>query len=664
MRGAAALAWLLTGVIVASVPAILLLDAEAGPYSFDAGEIVLNLGAVAALTSVGAVLALKVPRNPIGWLLLASASIALLGGFAYAYAGYALNGGHDLPGVRLAAAWNTWGWALQFAGLVAIAFVFPDGRLPSPRWRPAVILGAVSFAMVLIGGMLWEEPLDAPFEEVQPLDVLPYDVASVIHNVGLFGMIATLVLAALAVRSRFRGAQGELRAQIKWVAYAAAVIPVAIVAGTIEGVVLESDPGLLTELPFVGAMMALSAAIGIAVLRYRLYEIDRLISVTLVYGALTATLATAFAAISLVGGVALGGGSTLPTAAATLAVALAFRPLRARVQSLVDRRFNRERYEGMKRVDAFLAELREGRAEPEATAAVLAEALSDPTLRLYFWLPRDSVHADERGRLVAELPASPAGRTPVRRRELKLGTLVHDPRLGERPDLLDTVIVRAGLAIEIARLRVEVRHQLAEVEESRARIVSAAHSERRRLERDLHDGAQQRLVSIGLDLRHLQQGLGSDGETRDGLDRAVTSLTEAIAELRELAHGMRPAALDGGLAPALRELAARAAIPTEVDATGERFTDEIEAAAYFVASEGLTNAVKHGGGSRVVMRAARRNGHLVVSITDDGRGGASAERGSGLTGLADRVEALGGSIELTSEAGQGTLLTVELPCGW
>ena len=662
MRGRRLLAWVVTGLIVASVPAILLLDSKAGSYSLDAGEVVLNLGAVVALTSVGAVLALKVPRNPIGWLLLASAAIALLGGFAYTYAGYALNGGHDLPGVRVAAAWNTWGWALQFAGLVAIAFVFPDGRLPSSRWRPAVIVGAVSFTMVLIGGMLWDEPLDAPFEEVQPLDVLPYDVASVTHNVGLIGMIATLVLAALAVRSRFRGAQGELRAQIKWVAYAAALIPVAIIAGTIEGVVLESEPGLLTELPFVGAMMALSAAIGIAVLRYRLYEIDRLISVTLVYGALTAILAAAFAAISLVGGVALGAGSTLPTAAATLVVALAFRPLRARVQTLVDRRFNRERYEGLRRVDEFLAEIRDGRAEPEATGAILAEALGDSTLRLYFWLPRDGTHADERGRLVAELPPAPAGRTPVSRGELTLGTLLHDPALAERPGLLDAVIVRAGLAIEIARLRVEVRHQLAEVEESRTRIVAAADSERRRLERDLHDGAQQRLVSIGLDLRHLEQGLGSEDDTRAGLDRAVTSLTEAISELRELAHGMRPAALDGGLAPALRELAARAPIPTEVVATDERFADEVEAAAYFVASEGLTNAVKHAGGGRVVMRAARRNGRLVVSVTDRGRGGASATQGSGLTGLADRVEALGGRIDVSSEVGRGTVLAVELPC--
>jgi signal transduction histidine kinase len=649
---------------VASVPVILLLNPESAPYQLESGELALNLAALAALTSVGTLLALKVPANPIGWLLLANAGVVVLGGLAYTYAAYSLDGGHDLPGTRVAAAWNTWGWAAQFAGLVAIAFVFPDGRLPSPRWRPAAILGAVSFAMVLIGGMFWaDEPLDAPFENVEPLSVLPAGVAEVVHNVGLAGMIVTLILAALAVRSRFKDADGELRAQIKWVAYAAVLIPIAIIAGTIEGVALDREPGALTALPFIFAMVALAAAIGIAVLRYRLYEIDRLISVTLVYATLTALLAAAFAAITLAGGVALGGGAGLPTAAATLAVALAFRPLRSRVQSAVDRRFNPERYEGLRHVDGFLAELREGRAEPEAIGDVIAEAVSDPSLRLYFWLPRDSVHADARGRLVADLPGAPDGRTPVSRGELTLGTIVHDPRLAKRAVLLDSVIVRAGLAIEIARLRVEVRHQLAEVEASRARIVTAAEEERHRLERDLHDGAQQRLVSIGLDLRHLQQGLDDRAETRAGLDRAVGSLTEAIAELRELAHGMRPVALDGGLGPALRELAARAPIATDVEATDERFADDIEAAAYFVASEGLTNAVKHADGSRVVLRAGRSDGVLVVEITDDGCGGAAATNGSGLTGLADRVAALGGRLELNSEHGQGTALRAELPCG-
>jgi signal transduction histidine kinase len=208
---------------------------------------------------------------------------------------------------------------------------------------------------------------------------------------------------------------------------------------------------------------------------------------------------------------------------------------------------------------------------------------------------------------------------------------------------------------------VEVRRRLAEVEQSRARIVTATYEERRRLERDIHDGAQQRLVSIGLDLRHLQREL--EPSARAGLDSIVARLADAIAELRELARGVRPAALDGGLAPALRELASRASIPTEIEVTEERFGEQIEAAAYFVASEALTNAVKHARPSSVALRAAVVDSRLVISVDDDGCGGAVLVPGSGLSGLADRVSALGGRIDVRSNGGGGTSIVAELPCG-
>ena len=227
--------------------------------------------------------------------------------------------------------------------------------------------------------------------------------------------------------------------------------------------------------------------------------------------------------------------------------------------------------------------------------------------------------------------------------------------------MLAEVVRRAGLAIEVARLRVEVRRQVIEVQESRARIVAAALEERRRLERDLHDGAQQRLVSIGLELRHLQHGLGV-GALHDGLDLAVGELVEAIDDLRELAHGVRPSTLDSGLAAALAELASRSAIATDVSTTQERFPADIEAAAYFVASEALANAVKHSGASRVVLSAVREPGGLQVVVSDDGDGGAQARAGSGLAGLADRVAAVGGHLAIVSGAGQGTRLEAVFPC--
>jgi signal transduction histidine kinase len=663
MRARTALAWVVTAAIGAAALAYYVLYAGAAGYRADWTEDALFTVVVLVCTAVGLLLALRRAGNPIGWLLLANAFLLVLSGIAETYPGYALTHAGSYPGARLAAAWNTWGWPALFASLVAIALIFPDGRLPSPRWRPVAIGGATSFLLNVVTGMLWDEPLDAPYESFEPYAVLPTAVAGPVHALALLGMIVTLVLAMVAVVSRFRGAAGVLRQQLKWIAYAGALIPISIIAGTVEGVAFDRDPGLITELPFALMQIAIPISIGIAVLRYRLYEIDRLINATLVYGALTAMLAIAFVSVSLGVGVAVGGGAALPTAVATLAVAVAFRPLRDPVQRLVDRRFNRARYEGLVRVEEFLGELRVGRAEPEAIGRVLADATADPSLELFFWLPREGIHADARGGLVRELPVTPAGRTPVRRGELQLGTLVHDPALGERGSPLDGVIVSAGLAIEIARLRVEVRRQLAEVEQSRARIVTATFEERRRLERDIHDGAQQRLVTIGLDLRHLQRGLDPSAQgTRSGLDSAVTRLAEAIAELRELARGVRPAALDGGLAPALRELASRASISTELEVTEERFGEQIEAAAYFVASEALTNAVKHAHPSSVAMRAEVVDGRLVISVADDGCGGAVLTPGSGLSGLADRVAALGGRIDVRSNGGSGTSIVAEFPC--
>jgi signal transduction histidine kinase len=659
MKGAKGVAWGLAIVACAAIPAILLLNAGAGEY--EQGWVGNVAGCVAGLTtvSVGLLLALRRPANPIGWILLGSGLMFASSGLATSYGGYALQHPGTLPGGRAAVIWDSATWPLLFAGVVAIAFVFPDGRLPSPRWRPFAVVGVTSVALMVLGSLLGSEKLETPFEAVAPLGILPDAVSGSMQGLGLLGFLATLVAAVVAQVSRYRRSEGELRAQMKWLAYASVLIPLAIAACFAD----PTSTDVVTFIALVTVLTAFPAAIGIAVLRYRLYEIDRLINATLVYGALTVVLAAAFVGVTVAGGVLIGGGSAIPTAAATLAVALAFRHVRAWLQTRVDRRFNRARYEGLQRVDRFLTDLRLGRAEPEGIGGVLAAATSDPSLGLFFWLPSDEVHADATGRPVPELPATPSGRTPVRRGELQLATVVHDPALLERSSLLDPVILRAGLAIEIARLRVEVRRQLAEVEESRTRIVTATYEERRRLERDLHDGAQQRLVSLGLDLRHVQHDLGEagGGEAKTTLDSVVAGLAEAIEELRELAGGVRPAALDDGLAAALSELAARAPIQTEVEATTERFDDEIEAAAYFVASEALTNAVKHASGSQVVLRAGRDNGNLVLSVSDDGRGGAVRGGGSGLTGLGDRIAALGGRLDLRSD-GSGTALVAEFPC--
>ena len=635
------------------------LDALSGHGSGPAAAVAWGVAALVS-TGFGLVVATRRPGHPIGWLLLANGAVVAAMGFGSAYAAYAVLG---YPGALPGGAWalllSDRTWPLLLAGVTAIAWVFPDGRLPSPRWRPWALGAALSYVGLIVCTLLETEPYSEPFRDVtaHPLPQVPDSVIGVPLAVTTLGAIGALVGAAAAVRVRLRRSSGIERRQLRWLTYAAALIP-AVVAACLLEVAITGEDGPVTLAGAVVALTAVPAAVGIAILRYRLYEIDRLINRTLVYAGLTAALATIFTAISLGIGVAVGSGSTLATAAATLAVALLFGPLRARVQLLVDRRFDRARYAGLRTVQQFLEALRAGRAAPEATGAMLAEALVEPELELRFRLDGD-VEVDAAGRVIEDPDPPGRMRTPVRRGGLALATVIHDPSLAERPDLLDSTIGAAGLAIEIARLRVEVRRRLAEVEASRARIVTAGYEERRRLERDLHDGAQQRLVSIGLALRHVQHRLQDPAP----LDAVVIEVSRAIEELRELARGVRPAGLDDGLGHALRELAARSPLKTRIDVTDERFEDRIETAAYFVASEALANAAKHARASTVVVAATRRNGSLVVQIRDDGVGGAVPSDGSGLAGITDRVAALGGSLSVTSPPGEGTVVVAELPCG-
>jgi signal transduction histidine kinase len=585
-------------------------------------------------------------------------------GIAETYAAYALL---EDPGALPGADWGVLiserAWPLLFAPLTAIAWVFPDGRLPGPRWRPYAIAAVIAFAVFTVLALLSTEPYSDRFPGASsPLPELSTWVADAVRTIAGLGALASMFAGAAAVVIRFRRSSGVEREQVKWFAFAAALVPAAVVICLGEIAITGRD-GPVTLAAFLAVLVAVPLAIGVAVMRYRLFEIDRLISRTLVYVALSAGLVAVFAAVSLVLGVVIGSGSSVATAAATLTVALLFGPLRRRLQLLVDRRFDRARYAGLRTVERFLADLRDGRAAPEDTESVLAEALGDPGLKLLFRLPGGEDEVDAAGRTVRGVDGSGHARTPVERGGAPLATLVHDAALAERPDLVESVVTAAGLAIEIARLGIEVRRQLAEVEESRARIVTAGYEERRRLERDLHDGAQQRLVSIGLSLRHAQAQLPEASPASGTLDAAVGELARAIGELRELARGVRPAGLDDGLARALGELVSRSPLPASVEVTEERFADSVETAAYFVASEALANAAKHAGASRVVVRAARRNGSLVVSVGDDGVGGAVPSTGSGLAGMADRVAALGGSVRVESPPGRGTVVTAELPCG-
>jgi signal transduction histidine kinase len=296
----------------------------------------------------------------------------------------------------------------------------------------------------------------------------------------------------------------------------------------------------------------------------------------------------------------------------------------------------------------------------------LRDALGDSSLELVFWFEDKRKWVNSDGHKV-ELPGDGDPQrawTPVELEGRRVGAIVHDVSLSEDPELLRSVAAAAGLAMENEKLQAQLRARVEELSASRARIVEAGTHERRRLERNLHDGAQQRLVALSLTLRLAQAKLRKEPDSADHLlTAAQDELTLALGELRELARGIHPAILsDRGLGAALEALAGRAPIAVELsEIPAEPLPEAIEAAAYFVIAEALTNVVKYAHANQATVSVVRQNGHAIVEVADDGIGGADPGRGSGLSGLADRVSALDGSMELDSPAGLGTRLRAEIP---
>ena len=279
---------------------------------------------------------------------------------------------------------------------------------------------------------------------------------------------------------------------------------------------------------------------------------------------------------------------------------------------------------------------------------MLARTLRDPSLELVYWLPGFETYVDDEGKPVA-LPAAGSGRaaTPVMHDGEPVAALVHDAALTYEPELLEVVTAAADVALERRRLHAELESRVEELAGSRARIVEASDAARRQIERDLHDGAQQRLVSLAIALRLTEDRIKDDPETAATLVAAARrELTESLEELRELARGIHPAVLEHGLDAALQSLATRSQTPVRLDVElDERLPVPVELAAYFVACEGLANVGKYAQASEATIRVRRDDDVAVIEIRDDGIGGADAASGSGLRGLADRVEALGGRLQ-------------------
>jgi signal transduction histidine kinase len=605
---------------------------------------------------VGSALVIRRPHHPVGWLFLLLTGVIVVTGLVDSYAAYgAVARPGALPGAQLAAVIGSkmfvpW---MMVPGLILL--LTPSGRLTGR------LTCLAAWAMVLGGAVAFWAGMLRPYNGVHaslgiihnPLEVPGGErVLFFILWAGILAMHVGVVVGAGAVVVRFRRARARERQQLRWLGMAA--IPFALfVLGAMVAAVLDLEP--LLQILSVGAIAVVPLVVALSIEQSHLYDIDRLVSRAVTWIVLSAALIATYIVVVIFVGQSIGRAtdSAIPAVVATLAAASVAGPLRRGIQNALDRRFNRRRFDTLTMLRAFTRE-----PTPSMTVEqALRAATGDATLSVAYWIGEREAWVSEDG-----LPLMPAAEgVTVQRRGETVCVVSFDTAALDRPTV-EAAAAEVRAELENARLRAAITLQLVEVRESRARIVEAQLAERHRIERDLHDGAQQRLLGLAMQLRAVELS-GDAGRMQAAVATAVEELQAAVRDLRELANGLRPALLtDSGLAAALDELAARSPVPVRLETTPERFAPEVEETAWFIACEALTNAVKHAAPSRVTVQTTRTAESLRLVVADDGIGGAAPGSGSGLAGMVDRVAAQGGSLALDSPSGAGTRIAVELPC--
>ncbi|HET8600146.1 MAG TPA: histidine kinase [Segeticoccus sp.] len=578
------------------------------------------------------------------------------------------------------ASWLVGGMSTLWTGLYLVPALlllhFPDGRLPTPRWRwvPRALVAAMVMMFVL--GVVGPGPNDPPFDDEIRFPRFPWTVPPALEV--LFGILAVLSLLTLfggLVASavsvwlrRRRAAEVTLRAQLRWISLAAMGLPLTLLLCWTSYFLLRGPD--LVVVGLVVTWIALPVATWIAMVHHDLYNVDRLTATAVTWTAVMAVLLLGYTVAAVTVGTLLGRRAPIAATLATLVLALALAPLRPRLGRRVDRWLYPARARLRTDVEHLLADVRSGTTAPEQLEATLRRALAEPALRVGFVVPGSPVlHATD-GRPLAA-PAPGARRSEHRPDDAATGApIVLGEHLVGRVDgispasaaLLHELREPIALVAEMARLRIELTTALRQTEESRRRLQSVGYAERRKLERDLHDGAQQRLVSLGMNLRVAQRHLApTDTDVQDLIDTTVAELGTAVSELRQLAHGIRPSCLDDGLGAALASLTEAGPVPVTVVVRAGQLPDDVTATAYYVVMEAVTNAIKHAGASRIEVAVEQHEAVLAVRVCDDGRGGAD-QSGAGWSGLRDRITAVGGSLAVHSPPEAGTRVEVLLPC--
>lgn len=621
---------------------------------FLSGEGIAFGAAMLGAIVVGAALMIRRPANPVGWLFFGMGVSIALTAFADNYAAYgAVARPGSLPGASLIAVWGDGIFAPWLMLVALIMFLTPTGRPPSARWRPlgfaAVVLGLILMFTLQVSVL----PLDPPLQAVTNPTAVHWASGpiGVVRVAAVTGLMLCVLLSAASLLLRFRTSDPVVQKQLRWLAIAAVPVPLLVL-----GTWVASATGHREALGVMagGFLLLLPLATGLAISQYHLYEVDRLLSRSVTYALLSLLVVGCYAAVVIATGQLLGAAAGRSPAAAVVATLLAVSaaaPARGRLQNALDRAFNRRQFDAAHIVRRYTG-------DPESAVSieqVLRRAVGDPALRVSYWI-------DERRQWVTEegVAAEPGHGIEVMRQGMPVARVSYDGERFEEP-LIRAAVNEARAELENSRLRAAIALQLVEVRESRARIVEAQRAERSKIERNLHDGAQQRLLAIALQLRAAEVS-GDSARTRRATESAVAEIQLAVRELRDLANGLHPAILnDGGLAAAFDDLASRTPVPVHVHANGDRFAPAIEAAAWFIACEVVTNAVKHARASAIEISASRQGGQLRLVIEDDGAGGADPQ-GTGLRGIADRAEAAGGSLTIRNRPGNGTLVIAEIPC--
>jgi signal transduction histidine kinase len=629
---------LLTGVAIA-VGCLALPDATSEQVAWFLAGCALGLSS----TGLSLVVSTRLPENRIAPLLAATGLTGLLIGLPTP----------ETADLAVALSQGSWMWL--YVPLALLVLVYPDGRLPGRRWR-IVSYGLPLVAVLFtVGAAMDPNPFPEPYERSdRPLGVLPQEAYPVLLAL-LPVFLALLVACAVAAVRRHRASDEADRIRLRWLALSGLSVPLTLLLCWISYLFLTTPDLVTIGLAVMYVSIPATATIGL--LAPQRYDVDLAISATIAYSLATAAVLAVFTSVSAGGGVLLGRDSAVLAAATAAAAAVALNPLRRWVQQRVDRRLSPRRQAALAAMADLQRRVHTGSAAPEELVSVLRAALRDPGLQVGLHLPGTDGFVDLHGG-----PVEPAAAYPVLLGTEQVGVLVPGSALPAQ--LMQHVAAAAAPQVEVIRLRLGLAHVLREVEASRSRILQATDAERRRLERDLHDGAQQRLVSLGMAIRIAQRHLDDPAFDMGGLlEETVAGLATAVAELRAVAHGIRPSSLDDGLQPALVALTRRTPVEVDLDVAVGELPDDVSTTAYYVASEAVANAVKHSAASWIRLQVRQHDGQVEVRVSDDGVGGAVPSPGSGLAGIADRVSALGGRFAVQSPERGGTVVEASLPCG-